>query len=474
MRLEFNDKFKTFVDNIIIFYVFITCIVYELLLIAPFLTFLSKTPFYHVESFLGITGLLLIFIDLFTNKVVLKGNYVNLLFIIVVLSIFSSIRTINIGVKDNLFIIAWALIEFSLMYTLCLRLREEKKAKLIDSLLISLSLIWAFACIYSIYQFVFKIQYWYVVDLRSNDLSLARQGFVENRLFGIFNPLNHATYFSAMLLISMVYKYFCSKKKTRIFYSFTALVFYLHIILSGTRSALIAIIICVMLATILNSKNKYQSKDIKKLIPFLNGIVSVLLCVIMIFFTRCILSKIPRFVADDLGIKVSGSWNGKDKDDILNRKKDLQNNISNNRLRIWDDYLSLYKDIGAIGLSPANYQKYIKKNHENLFIVKYLREKFPEKYRKGTIYHTHNGYLEVFVATGFIGLFILLVFLIMCLKRNIIYIFRENNFTREYICSFCIVTTGLLSALFDREIFFINNVPAFLFWISAGILMKEV
>ena len=42
-----------------------------------------------------------------------------------------------------------------------------------------------------------------------------------------------------------------------------------------------------------------------------------------------------------------------------------------------------------------------------------------------------------------------------------------------YVFSFLIVVSGLISAIFDQGIFFMENTPSFLFWLFAGMVMNS-
>ena len=80
-------------------------------------------------------------------------------------------------------------------------METEKLKKYIKVLFSVLLVIWLAACCVSLYQFARLIGYDYVVNPMAQDASSNRQGFYDNRLFGIFYTLNHAAYGSLLFFL---------------------------------------------------------------------------------------------------------------------------------------------------------------------------------------------------------------------------------------------------------------------------------
>jgi O-antigen ligase len=117
--------------------------------------------------------------------------------------------------------------------------------------------------------------------------------------------------------------------------------------------------------------------------------------------------------------------------------------------------------------------KYVCENHPEKYIVEQIRLNYPEKYNAGVIYHVHNGYLMVFVSAGILGVALMLVFVALCLRRVVLYVFKNRQTSVAFVCAITVACSGAISAAFDKGVFFMNSVPTFLFWIALGIVMKE-
>lgn len=476
-----SNKFPL-LNKIIAVYVAVTLVLQVSAIIAPVLTFLSSTPLYHFKTYLGILGALLILADLFTNKVLWRGLYCYLWYGIFFISILSSIRTISLGVSDNLFKICWVVIETALFYSLSYRFDNKSFKKYIFILSSVLTAIWFVACLISIYQFAANISYSYLADLVSEDKTLFIQGFTKNRLYGIFNPLNHAAYISLMLSTVNVYFIAVSKKLyIKIPFIISSVFFIFHIVLSGSRSALVAIFAEVFVCFFLITRNIIKQMNILKFFMcFLCGMLAVILAV----FSHSVIKDFAVFIpktysnianANNDSIKENNTQSNTSKKenefkDILDR--DIGSDSSNSRFEIWGNYLSCYKDIGVIGLSMGNYMQYIIEKYPDLYIVDSMKKYHKEKYEAGIIYHVHNGYLMVFVATGILGFILFLIYIILCLKLAFKYLFTVCHIPAHMITLLSLVISSAVAAMFDRGIFLSDNPQSFIFWIAMGLLMK--
>lgn len=164
--------------------------------------------------------------------------------------------------------------------------------------------------------------------------------------------------------------------------------------------------------------------------------------------------------------------NAQEEEGILSRRY-KGGEISNGRRDIWSNYLSMYREIGLIGFSPENAGFVIQKIHPELYICRIIRRHQPELYETGYVYHTHSGYLRVFVSTGFLGLALLIIFIVRCAYAVIRQILRSRSLSPEFLFSLLVVMTGAITAMFDNEVFFNMNPESLIFWAALGILMKS-
>ena len=147
--------------------------------------------------------------------------------------------------------------------------------------------------------------------------------------------------------------------------------------------------------------------------------------------------------------------------------------LSNGRRDIWSNYLSMAGEIGLIGFSPENAGFVIQKIHPELYICRIIRRHQPDLYKTGYVYHTHSGYLRVFVATGFLGLALLIIFIIRCAHAVFRQILRSRSLSLEFLFSLLIVVAGAVTAMFDNELFFNMNPESLIFWAALAILIKN-
>ena len=99
-------------NTAVLVYVGVTVVSFVLLQIAPVLTWMAKTPLYHISTYLGLIGAVLMALDLFTNRGLWRGIWCWLLYGVAFMDVIASLRTMRYGVKDNLFDLCWVVIQF--------------------------------------------------------------------------------------------------------------------------------------------------------------------------------------------------------------------------------------------------------------------------------------------------------------------------------------------------------------------------
>ena len=138
-------------------------------------------------------------------------------------------------------------------------------------------------------------------------------------------------------------------------------------------------------------------------------------------------------------------------------RTDFESDQSNGRFDIWKDAISISKDNLAVGVGFAN-------------LLPYAQENKPDSYMaKRKMSASHNFVLDVLVSQGIVGIVCLLLLL------SVIATMLAKNLLRHTIsCSTILVLSIVLSiaasAMFVSEIFYINNMPTYLFWLFGGYL----
>lgn len=509
-------------DVVVVAYV-ITVLLFQLLFqISPVMKFFTNTPIYSIQTYLGVLGGVLIVIDFFTNKVMWKGKYCWLLYGILVFAGLASLRVIDYGVKENLYKLCWAAIQFALVYSVAHRMDKTRFVRWMLVLYSVLLAVWVIACCVSLYQYVHQIEYWDLVNPLAKDASYSRQGFFDNRLFGIFYTLNHAAYISLLFCLIGCFVFLRTKRvMVRAAIGLSEWILLCHILLSSSRSAFVSLIacsFCIVWAFLYRNSSKTGWK--KLAVPVAAAVLAAAVVGVGAGWLKDGLAKVPAIYVQMTTVApeeteqtahteenqaeqteenqteqteaspdseetaqtaasdptedaaAEETTEPKEEEDILNRDY-LESDQSNGRMDIWRDYISIYQDVGVIGLSPGYYMSYIYDHYPDLYIVDYIRQFYPAKYQSGIIFHVHSGYLMVYVSAGIAGLLLLAAFVVLCLIRVGKRLIREERLSDVWICSFVIVLAVAISAVFDEGIFFQNNPQTTLFWLALGVLMKE-
>ena len=369
----------------------------------------------------------------------------------------------------------------------------------------------------------------------AQDSSVKRQGFFDNRLFGIFYTLNHAAYISLFFLVIAVVCLVRDKRIwVRVCLGVAAFALLCHIILSGSRSAMVSLVACGAVMPWFVARNKLKVQGaLKPVICCGISVAVAVACYVGYTGLKAGLTQVPYLTqlfvynlqndgasdptanpTDPSGMPIDPSDPSAPTDetidptadptdpsgmpidpsdptadsfleptkkpmekptydaDILSREY-LDDDVTNDRMEIWSDYIRLYKEVGVMGLSPGNYMPYIMENHADLYIVDYIKQNYPDKYDSGIIYHVHSGYMMVYVSAGIAGLLSLAVFVLLYLIRLIANIRKKKQVSGLFIGAFALVVSGALSAFFDEGLFFQNNVQTTIFWLALGVLMCE-
>ena len=154
--------------------------------------------------------------------------------------------------------------------------------------------------------------------------------------------------------------------------------------------------------------------------------------------------------------------------------------ITNGRLAIWSDYLSVaFCDIktALFGLSPgcympAIYAKYAEKGE--LYIIEYIEEHHPNMIANGLIYDTHNAYIAVLIQGGLLACVVLLIFAYRLATDALRAFWRQDSNGFGLLTCISIVAFIATSSFFDSELFFRTTAASVVFWALCGLIAGEV
>lgn len=472
----------------------VTVLLYQIFyLIVPFRQMLAAIGGEWISPGLAILGSVLLGMDLLTERVFLRAVYVKWLLVTLAVLCLSSLVYIQYGWTDNAKVIVWQAVQMLIVYPMCYRLSKEKIYDILKGVYFVVSIVFAISVIISLYQFFTLTSYEVIGEGGS-----IRQGFQEGRLFGIFGSVYFSSLFIVLLLTIAIYQAVHTRGWGRIWYVIVSILFFLYIILSRTRSVLVAGTMAVFLFVVCFVWRKYHisSTALKKkksyLFSFLAGMVSVVLLLSMYSGINFILKQFVVLSSQSNTVEEEIIHEEKDErivseeyasEPIVDLDVDLEredvkaSNISNGRFQIWEDYLEVTTNSlpsTILGLTPGNYMSIIRENYPDIFIVSYIRNTYPQMYEDNLIYDTHNGYISVFVASGVLGVFSLGVFLVFCSKKVLNYFVVRKMYSSRIVLLSAIIFIILVSVFFDSDLFFRCTSTSLVFWLLAGLLMKEI
>lgn len=411
-----------------------------------------------VFSAVAIFGASIIVADFFTKRVFFQQKNIIWLLFFLIACLISSIINIKYGFLGNIRNLFWLAISFLLLYPIDKERSTEdvkKEIKFVGNILI---FVWFVACLVSLAMFLFQIGFY--VDVYPD--SFARLGFIEGRLFGIFEDPNYAAVVAIVVILFSIFNIKDNSKKfLKIFYSFSVLVNFCYIALSGSRTAELSAIIVVFLCMYFALLKIFRNREMNLILKQLFFIVISLLCSVSllfsVIFTRMAVSYLPEFIETPFQTAIIPE--PKIRKHVDTTREDVNNStdVSNCRFKIWQSAFELFLSKPVLGTSPRNMRTYAK-------------SEFPLGFIAQRSYAVHNAYLDVLTSTGIVGALILIVFFI----KYLIFLFKflflrlESKYYYMVLFNFSAVTVIAVSALFMSEIFFVNTIGVLMFWLNLG------
>lgn len=396
-----------------------------------------------IYSAFAIVGLLIILVDLMRDRVCLKAKNSTLLFLFLSVCFITTLLNSQYGIVENFKTIAWMAIYFFIFYSVDYTLDAKFVIKEIKLISVSFLIINAIGVIISLVQYSFNIGY--VVEFTQYNRF---QGFIDNRLFGVFTDPNYASVLCVVaMFISFVFIKLLKSKFFKLILILNIILSYMFVILSGSRTANLVLCFTVMLAVIMFTRLKFKKfKEFKSIIL---GIV----CFGLIFAMHSPVSIGLTKIAQSIGL--SG-----DSNDYSLERVDVEFNsdISNSRFEIWGTGFKMFLDKPVFGIGIRNVSGFAKDNYpESIFVTS------PKNYTT-----VHNVYLQLLTSTGIVGTLVMLAFAWQFARRlNRIF---NANFKYYYETVYCVIVMAaiLIEAALCLDILFINLASSALFWSATG------
>ena len=400
-----------------------------------------------VAGGMTLLGILLATYNLVIKKVYLKIKTIEYLLLFFAFNIITSILVISYGYSTNIKNALIFYIYFLTVFPIFTEITREEGKKIYDYFFYTVTVLNTFGVLVSLIQFVLLKGY------RVHDYKglYIRQGFVESRLFGILASPNFLSLISLIIIIFLVLK-ICSFEKVYRFISIVAIVLnFIYIVLSGSRTAFI----CMMIAAVIYSIVMFYKKgNVKSLLKVALAIVVVLFSYKAVNFTS---EQYLKFNKERLEVQDKKLEN-KDNNLSLERTDTSEENISNNRFAIWKSTASFVPKKPIFGYSGGNWYEIGKKTNPDEYIIK-------------EHYLTHNGYLEILFYNGLAGFISMGVFVLSFFISMVKRIFRDKKeglVNKDILSIVMILMVILVSNLFLSSTFYGISLLGITLFLMAG------
>ena len=413
-------------------------------LIVP-LQFISANKI--VAGGMTLLGILLATYNLVIKKVYLKIKTIEYLLLFFAFNIITSILVISYGYSTNIKNTLIFYIYFLTVFPIFTGITREEGKKIYNYFFYTVTVLNTFGVLVSLIQFVLLKGY------RVHDYKglYIRQGFVESRLFGILASPNYLSLISLIVIIFLVLK-ICSFEKVHRYIGIVAIVLnFIYIVLSGSRTAFICMMIAAAIYSIVMF---YQKGNISSLFKVVLAIVVVLFSYKAVNFSSEQYLKYNKERLETQDKKLEN----KDNNLSLERTDTSEENISNNRFAIWKSTASFVPKKPIFGYSGGNWYEIGKKTNPDEYIIK-------------EHYLTHNGYLEILFYNGLAGFISMGIFVLSFFISMVKRIFRDKKeglVNKDLLSIVMILMVILVSNLFLSSTFYGISLLGIILFLMAG------
>lgn len=430
---------------------------------------LNLTVFFNGFNYLMIiSALLLPLIVIIDNFYYIKSklsNYKLLLLYLLFLAsyIISFLVMKKYDITGSIKVMIWTVLHLFFVFN-CDYLSNKKSIKEEIYLLFkTLVLIISMFHIHNIYLLINRV-HTTVTDFggKLHPMGLTKWG----RFYGNFYDANYTTIASVCAMFMAIYLIkVCKSKFEKVLFGITIFLQLVYLYFGQSRTGIITFAIAFLVYIFINYifKNIKINKALVLLFALVIGVFVLPTKSLEAYNYLSNMNKtkeqkvIKKITKDEIEIEVEIEK----KDEMDVGRTDYTEDYSNGRLNIWESGFKVFKANKIIGIGFANILKYAKENMPKLFIVRRNFEAF------------HNTYLDILVSQGIVGfaiaILIFLNYILLNIKR-IRWIKNDKECNYLYTVLVSMIVGILVSSLFVSQIFYVNNLVTFIFWLLAGYL----
>lgn len=404
-----------------------------------------------------------------------RQKITNLVWIIAFLvsHVFSSLMMAKYGITDNIKELFWLAFPMFVLYTASWQCTPDEIHKEIKLL----------SVIYVIYATVAggvslsMLSWGRDYNVVSPDGGIRVVGLKWGRLWGVFDDPNHGATILVVGIILAVYLIIVTKNRLfKILLALTIPVQYLYIVFSDSRTGEIAL--CVAILTGMGFwmyqrlHREQGGKQKKSGVIILTAVVACALIVGSLgasYGVKDAFNKYEKKRQAEIAAEKAKQEkkNTTKKPSQIGRKKDIEKDVSNGRLSIWQSGLELVETSPVYGVSFRN-------------ITNYAKAEVPDTYIVNTEYggyydSMHNSLVDILVSQGIIGILIIgamLVNTLLYLRRKWRYK-NKDSFRLQAVCLSILLALGA-GSMFLSMIFYLNSPQNYIFWLCFGYFMNSL
>ena len=410
--------------------------------------------------------------DLFKNREILKNKKNLVLFGMMACVCISTLLNHNQRLIPNIISLLYMGVE---VFILTLVEKNNTKEKILKSINIQFNIIVFLTIICAIASIII-----YGLDIKGSVFNGYHElliGNFEGRLWGIYGNPNTLGQIGLISVFASMYLVYTNKdkKKIKIYNYVNILLQTMCIVLSNSRSTMVALIVSsfvfFLIKVIEREKDKKDTMLQGLLKNKLKVVGKVIVCMVILMLSLKVL-KITLAVAPNItslmNIKIEFS---KDKmNETLNKvnREQTTSDVSNGRFSIWKSGFMVLSESPIIGVGPENV---------NERTLKYLPEEMVKETPKMSS-NMHNIYLQILVSHGIITFILFATYILINVFAIIKYLFvnkvdDKSKLYNNILVLSLIVCAILVINLFDSNLlYFFSLYMVAVFWIALGNVNK--
>lgn len=435
----------------------------------------------------SVSGIIVSGVELLLNCKRLRSREFIFPTLFILVSIISILVNYKYDFISNVKLLCLLIIQFTCFYAT--RKNELDSKQTVDSLIKIFTFVWFVCVVASLWQYVVGYGEWIDIPILEG-ARYRRVGFCEERLFGVFGDPNYAALISIASavfgILSGVKK--GAKRRIKIFAGVNLVFQWLYIVLSGSRTAILSLVVACFVMCFF-ACFRYMSRKGNKVVRNVSmALLIAVVCSISIFGAQTVTQKVivtvPAFFSNitssdavenanslsttqEIEEEIIAGDNGDESTEngtniqISLEREDVVNSedISNNRFKIWKDALLVWKSSPIVGATARGYLDYAKDKFGDIYIVEQQ-------------YAIHNGYISTLLFSGLLGAVVMVTWMVFVLIRVFRYLFSQVNVDRnqymEIVCMFAVLAAFAVGALTLSMIFYSTMFIDVLFWLVCG------